>query len=469
MQSQHAELVIIGAGPGGYVSAIRAAQLGLNVALIERQDVGGVCLNRGCVPTKTLLHTADIYDEALQGADIGIELGSIKINYETLRGRKNDICTGLREGVEQLLDANGVILHRGNAVVQSDCLVSVCASDGTATSISFDKLIIASGSNPAVPPIEGINCDNVYNSDTILDEVPEIESLCIIGGGVIGMEFANLYRSLGTKVYVIEAASRILSTIDKEFSQTLSMKLKKDGCEIACNAFVEKIENIGSKCQVSYSQNDKDAKILASAVLVCTGRTANTGGLFAEDFKLDCDRGRISVDDLMQTSVKNIYAIGDVCNYGIQLAHAASAQGLIAVEHIAGREVRIKPHIVPSCVYTNPEIATVGLTEAEAKERGIEYRIGKIAMTANAKTQIAKLSRGFIKVVVDKNDKVIGAHVMCGRATDLIDEFVLAIANEMTVADMLKSVRAHPTFAEAIGEAFEQLEDGAIHALPKRK
>ena len=466
----HYQIVIIGAGPGGYVAAIKAAQEGLKVAVVERREVGGTCLNRGCIPTKAILHTTELYNKVKDAGEFGLEIEGVKVNYDGIRNHKTEVCTRLRTGVEQLLAANGVDLIAGDATVFGTDRIEVALNDGTSTTLQCDDLIIAAGSNPATPPIQGIELENVYNSDSLLENLPELESITIIGGGVIGVEFAGVYSSLGTKVNIIETSARVLSALDKEFSQTLAMSLKKTGASIIPNSYVSKIEKTAEgELKVTYTCKDEEKSVTSQAVLVSTGRRPALENLFGEGFAPKLERGCIDVNEKLETSIAHVYAIGDACNATLQLAHAASALGIIAVENILGQTPSIKIEHIPSCVYTNPEIATVGLSPDAAKDSGIDVKVGKFAMSGNGKTIIANKSRSFVKIVADENDKVIGAHFMCGRATDMIGEAALAISNNLHLQNMAHVVRAHPTFSEGIGEAVDQLLGGAIHAMPVKK
>lgn len=467
---EYFELAIIGAGPGGYVAAIRAAQLGIKTALIERDEVGGTCLNRGCIPTKTMAHTAELYAELSHAAPLGIQFGSAAIDYDALRARVVEVRDSLKDGVEALVNANGVTLLRGTATIAGLGSIAVSSPDGAIRELSADHLIIATGSAPSMPPIAGIGEAGVLTSDDLLETVPELDRLVIVGGGVIGMEFAGIYTALGAEVTVLEAAARILPTMDREFGQSLAMTAKKRGCAIVANALVEAIERTADgTLSVRYCAKSGEFRAEADAVLIATGRTPATGGLFSGGFELELERGRIAVDEHMRTSVEGVFAIGDVAAAGAQLAHAASAQGIAAVETIAGQSSSFDPLLVPSCVYSSPEIACVGMTEAEAKEAGIAVRTGKFAMAGNGKSVITGQDRSFAKIVADEEGRIIGAQLMCGRATDMIGELAVAVANGLTIEQMGSAIRPHPTFEEAIGEALEALGSGAVHAMPKRR
>ncbi len=467
--TQKRQLVVIGAGPGGYVAAIRAAQLGIQTTVVERGNVGGACLNVGCIPTKTLLHTAEVYEQARNSAEIGVVVDGAALDYDALRARVDQVRSTMRGGVEQLLDANGIELVRGSACVAGPERIEIALNEGGSAVYAADDIIVATGSRPAMAPIEGIDTPGILTSDDMLGCPPQLESLVIIGGGVIGVELASAYSALGCKVTVLEQYT-LLPAMDREFGQSLAMSMRKRGVNVVVNASVDSIrrEEDGA-WTVGYSTKKGAAETSAQAVLVATSRKAVLDGLFADGCAPNTERGRIVVDAQMRTSIPHVYAIGDAAFAGAQLAHAASAQGKVAVEAIAGLDASFDADMVPSCVYTSPEIASVGLTEAAAKERGIEARSVKFPMGGNGKSLITKQDRSFIKVVVDADGRVIGGHMMCGRASDMIGELSVAVANGLTVDQMLKAVRPHPTFEEAMGEAFEACGDGAIHAMPRRK
>lgn len=462
------DLIVIGAGPGGYPAAIKAAKLGLKTAIVENREVGGTCLNRGCIPTKAMIHAAEVLEEAKAGERFGILADNVRYDYGKIIDYKNEVSASLRQGVEQLLKANGVTVLSGLGVLQADKTVMVVSGEEK-TCYGAENILLATGSKPLVLPIEGMNLPGIMTSDDVfqMQEVPE--SMIIIGGGVISVEFASVFQTLGAKVTIIEALPRILPGMDKEISQNLKMILKKRGVEIYTGAFVQKVEAEGGGFACIFTEKEKEHRVSAASLLSAVGRAANTDGLFGDGVSLDIERGRILVDAEFCTSMKGVYAIGDVIP-GIQLAHSASAQGVYVAERLAGKEPEVNLDIVPGCVYTSPEIASVGLTEEEAKEKGITVETGKVMMSANGKSLISKEERGFIKILADAETKeIVGVQMMCARATDMIGEFVTAMANHMTAEDMRKGMRAHPTYNEAAGEALEEMAGGAIHVMPKKK
>lgn len=459
------DLIVIGAGPGGYVAAIRAAQLGLKTAVVERAEIGGTCLNRGCIPTKTLMHSANLYRELDGAAKMGITVTAKAADFKAMHARKAQVVEQLRGGVAQLLKGNGIDVIEGTAAFTS--AEAICVNGETYTTKNF---IIATGSKPAVPPIPGADLPNVVTSDEMLDtDSCDYNELVIIGGGVIGVEMASVYNGIGRKVTIIEAMDRILANMDREISQNLSMILKKRGVAVNTASMVTGISEQDGKLVCTFERKGQTESVAADGVLICVGRRAVTDGLNAEAAGVEMDRGRIKVDGNYRTNVPNIYAIGDVTG-GIQLAHAAEAQGIACVEHICGMAPTIGPNLVPACVYTSPEIATVGITADEAKQQGKAVITGKYIMSGNGKSIIENEDRGFIKLVFDaESEKLLGAQLMCGRATDMIGELATAVSAGLTKAQMAMALHPHPTFCEGITEAVHAADGHSIHTMPPRK
>lgn len=463
------QLVVIGAGPGGYVAAIRAAQLGLKTAVIEQGTVGGTCLNRGCIPTKALLHSSELYHQAKNSEALGLVIPEIGYDMEKIHQKKDQVVLQLRGGVEQLFKANKIDLLRGTATITAPHQISL-ATDGESKEVSADHILIATGSTPARPPIPGLDLLGVVTSDEILTGAPQdYQSLIIIGGGVIGVEFATFYNQLGCVVTIIEAMDRLLPTLDRDISQNLTMLLKKRGIAVHTGATVKEVVSDSDVLRCQFESKEKLESVQAQGVLVAIGRRPNTKDLFAPGVSVELERGRIVTGDDFSTGLADVWAIGDVTSK-IQLAHVASAQGISVVEKIAGQAPSIDLSVIPSCIYTNPEIACVGISEEEAKERNIAVKSGKFMMAANGKTLIEGTDRGFIKVICAADSGVVlGAQLMCARATDLISEFANAIVNGLTVQQMTAVIRPHPTFTEAVTEALEDIDGHAIHAAPKRR
>lgn len=444
------DLIIIGAGPGGYEAALEAADKGMKVALIEKDKLGGTCLNRGCVPTKTLMHTADIARELKDAAKFGVNVSDYAVDAAKMQERKTEVLDTLRSGIAAMMKKGKVDVIEGIGVIEGTGKVRV--GDDV---LEAKNIMIATGSKTFVPPIEGIDTPGVVTSDVLLDKADGIyEHLVIVGGGVIGMEFASLYAALGTKVTIIEALERVLAPLDKEISQNVKMIGKKRGMDIHAKAMVEKFEPAADgKIITYYREKDELQSVESDGVLVCIGRRACTDGLFADGVEVEMNRDKIVVNDKYETSIPGVYAIGDVIG-GIQLAHTATAEGRNAVAIMNGEEPTINMNVVPSCVYTNPEIATVGITADEAKAAGQAVITKKFIMSANGKSVLSDQERGFIKVVADaESRKILGAQMMCARATDMIGEFAIAISNELTLDDIADTIHPHPTFVEGINEA----------------
>ena len=483
MQTQY-DLVVIGSGPGGYVAAIRSAQSGLKTAIVEARTVGGMCLNRGCIPTKTLLHISSLYREMSAGAEeLGIIAKEVSFDAAKVSERKESTVARLREGVEQLLKANKVDIYQGRGKVLAAGKVLVTGTDPAESNIELQTrtIILAVGAEPAIPPIPGADLPGVVTSDKLLDDPfaressaavdSEVQDLVIIGGGVIGVEMASVYSDFGKRVTVIESLDRILNLLDMEIGQSVSLALGKKGVAIHAGATVSKIVTNGSAgakaLEVFFQKKTGEESVKAARVLISVGRRSQVKDLFAEGLNIKMNRG-IVVDEHFQTSIPDIYAVGDCVDGTVQLAHFASAQATNAVRHIAGKSAEIDLSLVPMCIYGNPEIASVGITERVAKDRGIPVKSSKYLMTGNAKSIVEGQGRGFIKLIFNsETETLLGAHLMCARATDIIGELALAIENKTTAEKLASFMHPHPTFSEGIGEAVENLFGKAIHVAPK--
>lgn len=458
------KIAIIGGGPGGYVAAIRAAQLGGEVTLIEKGNMGGTCLNVGCIPTKAILHAAEILDEARHAADYGIDLAVKGFDWKKVQAKKNAIVKQLVTGVSGLMKANKITVMTGVASFASATTLSVAKLDGSSEKLSFDRIIIAAGSVPAIPPIPGVKENPACIDSTgalSLEAVPA--SLLVIGGGVIGIEFATAYSAFGTKVTVVEALPKILPMMDGELTASLRKTMERRGVAMYTEAKVISVEKTAGGATVMVETGGKTQAFEAEKVLVAVGRRADTAALNLDGVGITHDRGRITVNDRMETSVKGVYAIGD-CLGQVMLAHVASAQGEIAAENAFGHAAVYDGKTNPSCVYTMPEFAGVGLTEEAAKERKISYVVGKFPLAANGKSLIANGGEGMVKVLLGTEYKeILGVHMIGPRATDIVGECALAIGLEATVEDLIATIHAHPTVTEAVREAMLAAEKRAIH------
>ena len=473
------DVIVIGAGPGGYVAAIKAAKLGLKTAIIEERRVGGTCLNRGCIPAKAMIHASSLYREMKEAERFGVSASDVTYDYGKIVTYKEETTDKLVQGVEQLLKANGVDVYEGKGTLLEEKKVRIqkkaegkedlTITESTVDVIEGENIILASGSKPLILPIPGMDNERVLTSDALFAMKEAPKSLIIIGGGVISVEFATVYANLGCKITILEAMPKLVPNMDKEISQSLKMILKKRGIDIHTSAAVQGVTTEDGTCTCHYIEKDQEQEVTVDYVLCAVGRCPNTDGLFGENVKPDMERGRVLVNANFESSIPGVYAIGDLI-FGAQLAHAASAQGIVVAEKLAGKEPSIDLSIVPGCVYTDPEIASAGITEDQAKEKKIAVKCGKFIMSANGKSIITQEERGFIKVVAEESTgKILGAQMMCARATDMIGEFVTAITNGLTAEQMLKGMRSHPTYNEGIGEALEELEGGAIHVVPKKK
>ena len=451
------DLIVIGAGPGGYEAALHAAKLGLKTAVVEKRDVGGTCLNRGCIPTKALLHASGVYEEAKSGSALGVAAENLSYDLPAMFAYKQQVVEKLRAGVEGLFKSAKVTLLRGAGTLTGPNTVQVAGeNEGVYTA---QNILLATGSVPARPPIPGLDLPGVMTSDELLNgEGGAFSSLVIIGGGVIGMEFATFYSDLGVSVTVVESLDRLLPNMDRELGQNLAMIMKKRGVQIFTGAMVKNLETTDAGLQVNFETRGQLQSVTGEKVLCAIGRSPYTAGLFGEGVNVEMDRRRIHVNERFETSIPGVYAIGDVSS-PVQLAHVATAQGIYAVNEIAGRKNEIDLSLVPGCVYTRPEIAAVGLTEADAKAQNIPVKTAKALMSANGRTVILNGDRGFMKLVAHgETKKLLGAQLMCTNASDMISQLSEAIAGGLTPADMLKAMRPHPTFEEALTGALEELE-----------
>lgn len=462
------DIVIIGGGPGGYVAAIRAAQLGAKVALIEKCELGGTCLNRGCIPTKVLYRNAEILNTLKNSSEFGIKVDSYSFDIKEIQNRKNKIVSKLVSGVEQLLKANNVEVILGTASLKDKNTVSVLFSNGELREITSNDIIIATGSIPLIPKIPGINLQGVFTSDSILEfkEVPN--KLAIIGGGVIGMEFASIFSALGSKVTVIEFLPSILSQVDIDLTKRLTVSLKRKGIDINTYTKVISIEKNNEKLIVT--AEGKKGKILLTVdnVLLSVGRMPMTFGLNVYKLGIMYNKNAIVVDENYETNIPHIYAIGDV-NGKCMLAHVASHQGKKVAERIMGCPASYSSGIIPSCIFVFPEIACVGITENEAKEKGIEYKTSKFLFGANAKALTLGEGEGMVKIIAGLDDTILGVHIMGPHASDLIHEGAMAINNNMVAQNITSMIHAHPTLSEAFEEAILGLTGEAIHIVPAKK
>lgn len=460
------DLLVIGAGPGGYTAAIKAAGLGLKTAVIEKDRLGGVCLNRGCIPTKALLYASSQFAMMQKCDEFGVSVEEMAFDFKKMQQYKKKAVDSYRGSVAEQFEKLGIDLIHGKAVIRRDRNVEVHTDSGKEY-FQAKHIIIATGAAARMPEIPGIELAGVYSSDRLLAADSWIfDKITIVGGGVIGVEMATIFNSLCSKVTIIEQGNQLLGPMDQDVARALEEELAAKGISIYCNASVSEIVQSGDGLVCHIVQEGNEMDIDSGQVLMAIGRAPYMDGLFGEDVEFEMDKGRLVVDDNFMTSVPEIYAIGDVIA-DIQLAHVAAAQGTFVVEKIAARphsiQLTVVPNgmyarlpVVPSCIYTDPEIATVGLTAESARAKGMRVVCGQYSMGDNGKSIIAHERGGFIHLVFDAYSKIlVGAQIVCPRATDMIGEMATAIAAGLTAGQLGMAMRAHPTYSEGIGMAIE--------------
>ncbi len=454
-------IVIIGGGPGGYVAAIRAAKLGAKVALVEKDQVGGTCLNWGCIPTKALVSQAALVVAIRRSEELGIQVGQIAVDYGRMKERKDQVVNKLVGGVQYLLKKNKVEVIQGTGRIVAPGQVKVDLKDGGEMVLDAENIILATGTRPALIPALGYDGQRVMTSDEILNLTELPGEMLIIGGGVIGCEFACIFAELGVKITIVEALPTLLSTVDRDVQRQMQSILKKRGITVKTKSKITAVTKTADKVMALLENGEE---LVADKILISIGRTMNLAeqGLAELGVQFN-DRGAVQVDSRLRTSVPGIYAIGDITGK-IQLAHVASAQGMVAVDHIMGKEKEMDYSVVPSCIFTIPETAGVGLTTQEAEARGIKIKAGKFPFMASGKAVAMGETEGFVKILADPDtDRILGVHILGPHATDLIGEATLAIQLGATVEQLAGTIHAHPTLSEAVLEAAEALHGMAVH------
>jgi dihydrolipoamide dehydrogenase len=469
MASTHYDVAVIGSGPGGYVSAIRAAQLGAKVAIVEKQYLGGTCLNVGCIPSKAMLHIAEVLHNMSSLGELGINLPQPP-TFDMKQGVvfKDKVVKRMTGGVGVLMKGNNIDVFDGLGAVDASRSVTVTKNDDSQEQFDADKIILATGSVPLVPPFPGIDGRNIMNSDTCWNLPDTPKSLICVGGGVIGVELACMFSALGSQVTILEMLPDILAPVDEEVRKLLVRILSRRGIKIVTGAKVESIADEGDEKKVTASTEKGQESYTGEYVLIAVSRRANTSGLEQlMEQGLDNDRGRVRVNEKMETNLPGIYAIGDLV-HGAGLAHVASTEGEIAADNATGHQAVMDYNVVPNPIYTFPEIAFVGLTEAEAKAKYPEARVDRFPWSANGKAVAINETDGFTKVIIGKYGEILGAHIIGPDATNLISEYSVAMRGELTVDEVAETIHPHPTLSEGLREAVLAAEGRPIHIPPKK-
>jgi dihydrolipoamide dehydrogenase len=470
MATTHYNVAVIGAGPGGYVAAIRAAQLGARVAIVEKQYLGGTCLNVGCIPSKAMLHVAQTLHHLQDLEDLGIHLPAAPtFDMAGAMAFKDRVVKRMTGGVGSLMKANNIEVCLGRGTVERARTVTVAGSDGSTTQLSADSIILATGSVPLMPPFPGVAGSNVLNSDTCWNLTGTPGSMVCVGGGVIGVELACMFNALGTDVTIVEMLPDILTPVDEEVRKLLVRLLGKRGIKIVTGARVESIADEGGLKHVIASTQKGEQRFSGEYVLMAVSRRANTEGLETlMEQGLDHERGRVRVNEKMETNLPGIYAIGDLV-HGAGLAHVASMEGEVAADNALGHATLMDYHVVPNPIYTFPEVAFVGLTEAQAREQYAEARVERFPWAAIGKAVAIGETEGFTKVIIGQYGEILGAHIIGPDATNLISEFAVAMRGELTTDEIIETIHPHPTLSEGLREAVLAAEGRPVHIGPKKQ
>jgi dihydrolipoamide dehydrogenase len=458
------DVVILGSGPGGYVTAIRASQLGMKVAVIEKENLGGICLNWGCIPTKALLKSAQVFNYIQHAADYGIKVTKAEADFNAVIDRSRGVADGMSKGVQFLMKKNKIDVIDGYGKVLPGKKVEVTAKDGNKSIVEGNSIIIATGARARELPNVPIDGEKVIEYRKAMSLTKQPKSMLVIGSGAIGVEFAYVYASMGTKVTIVEFMPRIVPVEDIDVSKELAKQYKKMGIEILTNSAVEKVDISGKGCKSTVKTKDGEIVIESDVVLSAAGITANIENIGLEDVGIATDRGKILVNEFYETNMPGYFAIGDVTP-GQALAHVASAEGIICVEQLAGHHPQPLDYgNIPGCTYCSPEIASVGLTEEQALEKGYEIKVGKFPFSASGKAKAGGVPEGFVKVIFDaKYGEWLGCHMIGSNVTEMIAEAVVARKLETTGMEIVKSVHPHPTMSEAIMEAAAAAYGEVIH------
>jgi dihydrolipoamide dehydrogenase len=459
------DIIVVGSGPGGYVTAIRASQLGLKTAIVERESLGGVCLNWGCIPTKALIKSANVYEYLQHAADYGINVKESSADFGAMIKRSRDVANGMSNGIQFLMKKNKIDVLKGNGVVKAGKAVEVTDESGNKTTYTAAKgIIIATGSRSRELPNLPQDGAKIIGYRQAMTLPAQPKKLVVVGSGAIGVEFAYFYNAIGTEVTIVEYLPNIVPVEDEDVSKQLEKSFKKAGINILTNASVESVDTSGSGCVVSIKTAKGEEKIECDVVLSAAGVVTNIENIGLEELGIIVDKGRILVDDYYQTNLPGYYAIGDVVP-GPALAHVASAEGIICVEKIAGHHPEpLNYSNIPGCTYCSPEVASVGMTEKAAKEAGYEIKVGKFPFSASGKASAAGAKDGFVKLIFDaKYGELLGGHMIGANVTEMVAELVAVRKLETTGEELIKTVHPHPTMSEAIMEAAAAAYGEVIH------
>ena len=459
------DLIVIGSGPGGYVAAIRASQLGMKVGVVEEAELGGVCLNWGCIPTKALLKSAEVYHNTVHAKDFGVSIqGEVKPDFEAMVSRSREVANGMSKGIQFLFKKNKIDAIKGHGKLTGKQTVEVRDADGNSQQYTAPHIILATGARSRELPNLKQDGEKVigYRKAMTLEKQPQ--SMIVVGSGAIGSEFADFYNSIGTDVTLVEVLPRIVPIEDEEISKHLGRSFKKKGIKVMTNASIESVDTSGDMVQAAVKTKKGEEKLEAEVVLSAVGITSNLEGLGLEEMGIETEKDKIQVDAFYRTNIEGVYAIGDIV-HGPALAHVASAEGIACVEKIAGQNPDpLDYKNMPSCTYTFPEIASVGMTEKQAKEAGYEIKVGKFPFTASGKASAAGEKDGFVKLIFDaRYGELLGGHMIGAHVTEMIGELVVGKKIEATGHEFIKSVHPHPTMSEAIMEAAAAAYDEVIH------
>ena len=458
------DLLVVGSGPGGYVAAIRASQLGMKVGVVEKENLGGICLNWGCIPTKALLKSAQVFEYASHAAEYGVVASDVEPDFEKMIARSRDVAASMSKGIEFLFKKNKIEVINGFGKLKDKSTVVVTDSDGKTQEVTAKHIVLATGARSRELPNLKQDGGKIIGYRQALSLPKQPKSMVVVGSGAIGSEFAYFYNSIGTQVTLVEYMPNIVPVEDEEVSKTLERSFKKNKIKVMTNASVESVDTSGDLCKVTIKTKKGEEVVEAEIVLSAVGITPNTEGIGLEDVGVEMENGRVKVDEYYRTNVEGVYAIGDIIP-GPALAHVASAEGIACVEKIAGMEVHpINYKNIPGCTYTSPEVSSVGMTEKAAQEAGYEIKVGKFPFSASGKATAAGMRDGFVKLIFDaKYGELLGAHMIGGNVTEMIAEMVVARNLETTGHELIKSIHPHPTMSEAIMEAAAAAYGEVIH------